>query len=84
MTKMPCSVTDDVMSDPDYRYESPYQDETGMSRMEEMDLRLQAMSQKMHQVMASLGDSNQSLRRDLADIKNGIMLTQIDLDDLDQ
>jgi len=79
---MICSITDDVMSDPEFSFS--IKGETGMSRIEEMDLRLQAMSQKMHQVMRGLDDSNESLRRDLAGVQNGIMLTLVDLDDLER
>ena len=78
---MNCSITDDVMSDPEFKFS---QNEVGMSRVEEMDLRLQAMSQKMHQLMRTLDDSNEALRRELADVQNGIMLTQVDLDDLER
>jgi len=79
---MICSITDDAMSDPEFSFS--IKGETGMSRIEEMDLRLQAMSQKMHQVMRGLDDSNESLRRDLAGVQNGIMLTLVDLDDLER
>lgn len=82
MTKMPCSVTDDVLSDPDYRYESPYQDETGLSRVEEMSLRLEAMSDQIKNAMRSVDQHHTDLRKDLMAIQNGIFLTQVDLDDV--
>jgi hypothetical protein len=80
MKKMPCSITDDVMSDPEYA--APHAIE--MTRLEEIDLRLSSMSAKINNVMQQVDESHLGLRRELAGVQNQIFLTQIDLADLDK
>lgn len=79
MSKMTCSITDDVMSDPEYA--TPHEIE--MTPLEEIDLRLEAMSQSIHKLMLSVGDSQNGLRRDLASIQNDVFLARCQLDEAD-
>ena len=78
MTKMPCSITDDVMSDPEHRLY-----ETDLTRAEEMSLRLESMSKQIKAAMAKVDDHHADLRKDLMAIQNGIFLSQVDLDDFE-
>lgn len=77
MTKMPCSITDDVMSDPKHRLY-----ETDLTRAEEMSLRLESMSDQIKAAMRKVDEHQSDLRKDLMAIQNGLFLTQVDLDDL--
>ena len=79
MRKMPCSITDDVMSDPEYRSYEPE-----LTRAEEMSLRLESMSSQIKAAMRKVDEHQAALRKDLMAIQNGVFLTQIDLDDLEQ
>ena len=79
MSKMTCSITDDVMSDPEYA--TPHEIE--MTRLEEIDLRLTSMSAKIHSAMKQVDESQLGLRRELAHVSRDIFLTQIDLSNLE-
>lgn len=78
MRKMPCSITDDVLSDPEHRLYEPE-----LTRAEEMSLRLESMSNQIKAAMRKVDEHQVDLRKDLMAIQNGIFLTHIDLDDLD-
>ena len=78
MTKMLCSVTDDVLSDPEHRLY-----ETDLTRAEEMSLRLDAVSAQIKNVMRRVDQHHADLRKELTAIQNGVFLTQVDLDDLE-
>ena len=79
MGKMTCSITDDVMSDPEYS--APHEIE--MTRLEEIDSRLTSMSAKINSVMKQVDESQLGLRRELAHVQRDIFITQIDLGDLE-
>ena len=78
MKKMPCSITDEIFSDPEYS--APHEIE--MTRLEEIDLRLSSMSVKINAAMQKIDDSQLGLRRELAHVQRDIFITQIDLSDL--
>jgi hypothetical protein len=77
MSKMPCSITDDVMSDPEYQQTKPE-----LTRLDEIDMRLSSASATLHRAMREIDESQQGLRRELAGVQRDIFLTQIDLGDL--
>ena len=79
MTKMPCSFTDDVLSDPEHRLY-----ETDLTRAEEMSLRLESMSDQVKAAMRKVDEHHADLRKELMAIQNGIFLTHVDLDDLER
>ena len=76
---MNCSITDDVMSDPEHRSYEPE-----LTRAEEMSLRLESMSDQIRAAIRRVDEHHADLRRDLMAIQNGVFLTQVDLDDLEQ
>lgn len=76
---MNCSITDDVLSDPEHRLY-----ETDLTRAEEMSLRLDAVSAQIKNALRRVDEHHADLRKDLMAIQNGIFLTQVDLDDLER
>jgi hypothetical protein len=78
MSKMPCSITDDVMSDPEYQQTKPE-----LTRLDEIDMRLSSASATLHRAMREIDESQNGLRRELAGVQRDIFLTQIDLSELE-